>query len=184
MSEASVTMPESEWKRLKNRASAASKERVDKRRAGESAGLERVKKGEVAGGLLEIGGANAPAITALIGGAAIYAIATSRWFSDMEIFKNHWYLRSLAMIALGYYLFRKGSPWGTALMAAGGGLFVQDWKVRPGSTDTKGPEEDAGAVNWSEIPRGKWHELPGVGRVYREEHAGAHMADRVFRNAA
>jgi hypothetical protein len=177
-----VVVSESQWRRWANDR-AKHREAL---RGGERAGWETVKSGKVGKGALMIGGANAPVLQSIFAGAAIYAVATSKWFEDMQFLKDHWYVKPLLILGLGYLLFRRGSPWAAAVISTGAALFVQAWKERPKDgkpAETHGPEDETGRWEWqAHEPRGSWQLGANGDRNWREG-AGHAMADRVFAGA-
>lgn len=130
------------------------------------------------------------ALQTVFAGAAIYYVATGDWFNKISLFRDHWWLKSLVVMGLGYYLLRQKSPWAGALLAAGAAMFVQAWRARPGAkTDpakpdgtTQGPDEEAGRWDWVDDTygrRGRWAETPNGGRTYVTAGHGAQTAERI-----
>lgn len=179
-----VTIPEKDYDRLKK---AETKARADAKLArddAERAGVTAWKEGRKGESLKLIGGANAPVLQAIFAGAASYFLATSEWFDKIGVFKDHWWLKPLLMLGLGYYFWRRQSPWASPLLAAGAALFAQAWKSRPAAkkdNTTQGVDDDAGRFDWSDdtYGRGRWVETPSGGRAYMTEGAGARAAERI-----
>jgi hypothetical protein len=97
-------------------------------------------------------------------------------------------LKAFLVLALGYYLFRKQSPWASAVLAAGAILFVKAWKERPEKPkEAAGPDdEDAGRWEWDR--RDDWREREDERRAHvlggpRAAHNAERLADRIFEHA-
>jgi hypothetical protein len=184
-----VTISESHYNKLKEAESKARAEAKLVREEAERAGLTAWKAGRKGEGLKLMGGANAPALQAVFAGAAIYYVATGDWFSKIELFKEHWWLKPLLVLGIGYWLWRRQSPWAYAVLSAGAAMFVQAWKARPESKKdgakkdgtTQGPDDEAGRWDWSEdtYGRGRWIDTPHGGQAYLTEGAGARAAERI-----
>jgi hypothetical protein len=186
-----ITIKERDYNRLKEAEAKARADAKQARQEAERAGVTAWKEGRKGEGLKLMGGANAPALQAIFGGAALYYLATGDWFANVQSFKDHWYLKPLLVIGVGYWLWRRGSSWAMALLSAGAALFVQAWKQeqerkkeeearKKGGTTTSG-FDDAGRFDWSEdtYGRGRWVETPNGGRAYMTEGAGARAAERI-----
>ncbi len=108
------------------------------------------RKGEA---IFSLAKGSTPFVQPVLGGAAIYYIATGKWFDNIQVFKDHWWLKPLVILGLGWWLLKKASPWAQAVLAGGAAMFVQAWKARPSSdsSDSSGPGE-AGAplYDWSQ----------------------------------
>jgi hypothetical protein len=201
---ADVTVNESTYDRYKRDAEAYRKQMTTHRQEGEAAGVRAYKEGKKGEALMLVGGANAPALQAVIGGAAVYWLAGSDFTKDIQVFKDHWWLKPLLIIGLGYWLWRKGNPWAAAILSSGAALFVAAWQSRSeakkdAKKEAAGPEE-AGwwhdgewrEHEWRERPwwerdhyeRGRWVETPSGGRAFIAEgpatRAAERMADRIF----
>jgi len=139
-----------------------------------------------------------PVLQSVFTGAAVYWLATSDWFDGIDVFKDNWFLKPLIVLGLGYWLFKKGSPFGTALLTAGAVLFMQGWKTRP-KGEKKGKKQDATAEGVDEAGRydwsadtygagGEWAPTPSGGRSYMTQGNGSRaperIASRVFEYAA
>jgi len=187
-----TTVDERTFARLTREAAEGRKLRKELLHTGEAAGVQHIKSGRVKEGLLAIGGANAPLFQAALTGAGLMFLATSDYVAKMEIFVKHWWLRGLLVMLGGLVLWRKGSSWATAVMAAGAALFIQDWKAQPETKkEAAGPgDEEAGYWHegrWYEprwererervFARRRWDELPEGTR------AAERMAERVFEGA-
>jgi hypothetical protein len=187
-----LTISERDYNRLKEGEARARVDAKLAREGAERAGVKALKEGRKGEGLKLIGGANAPALQAIFGGAALYYLATGDWFANVQTFKDHWYLKPLLVIGIGYWLWRRQSTWAMALLSAGAALFVQAWKQeqdrkkkaedakKAGGTNTSGVD-DAGRWDWSDdtYGRGRWVETPSGGRAYMTEGSGARAAERV-----
>jgi hypothetical protein len=202
---ADVTVHGSTYDRIKRDADAYRELNKAHRERGEAAGVAAYKAGKKGEALMLMGGANAPALQAVIAGAGLYWLAVSDFTKNIQVFKDHWWLKPLLIVGGGYWLYRKGSPWAAAIMSTGAALFVQAWKARPESKDTakdetKGPDEEAGWWHegewrgrerpWGErdyYERGRWVESPNGGRVFvidgPSSRAAEHMAERIFEHA-
>jgi hypothetical protein len=146
--------------------------------------------------LMDVGKA---ALRTAVAGMAIYYAATSDWFDKIELFRDHWWLKSVVVMALGYWLYQRQSQWAGPVIAAGAAMFVEAWRTRPvdatkaakakadapkakTDTTTQGPDEDAGHWDWVDDTygrRGRWVETPNGGRSYITQGHGAHAAERI-----
>jgi hypothetical protein len=171
----------------------AAKEWNARRPAGEAEAIEVDKKGDKTHGMLSFAGAQAPMLHPVLAGAVIYAVVTSSYFDKIEFFKNHWLLKPLLVFLLGYYLFRKQSPWAQAVLAASAIMFVKAWKERPeNAKEAAGPDdEDAGRWEWDrrdswrDRDREDWRDSQR-GRLIGEGRSGRNaerLADRIFEHA-
>ena len=188
---ANVVVEEGLFHRMRH----ATKEWNARRPAGEAEAIEVYKKGDKAHGMLSFAGAQAPLLHPVLAGAVIYAVVTSSYFDKIEFFKNHWLLKPLLVFLLGYYLFRKQSPWAQAVLAASAILFVKAWKERPeNAKEAAGPDdEDAGRWEWDR--RESWRDRERDREEWRDSHRGRQigegrsgrnaerLADRIFEHA-
>lgn len=111
-------------------------------------------------------------------GAVIGLLTSIDDIKNAKIFKEHWWLLPIAVLALGYYLHRKNSPHGKTLLAIGGTLLVQAYNNRPKeepatkSTTTKPAGDTAGITEAVQIhPTGNgyaWIQAP-TGQLIRVE---------------
>jgi len=184
--EDTVTVKETTWRRINKKADAYETEIKDKT----SKGVALVKEGKVGTGVLEIGGAYAPLITAGVVGGVLYYIAENKSFREMEFVKKHWWVRGFlaALVAVG--LWRKGyATWATAVASAAMGMLLADYKNR--DTKEAGDPEDAGEAgywigdHW--YPHHRWDEPRRLemARERWDERLAGHrraeqIADRVF----
>jgi hypothetical protein len=188
---ANVVVEEGQFNRMRH----AMQEWNARRPAGEAEAIEVYRKGNKGQGILSFAGAQAPVLQPLLAGAAIYALVTSSWIDKIDLLKKHWILKPLVVFFLGYYLFRKSSPWATAVLAASAVLFVKAWKERPDAPkEAAGPDdEDAGRWEWDrhdhwrhEREREREREAErrahvlGEGRGVR---SAERLADRIFEHA-
>jgi hypothetical protein len=187
---ANVVVEEGLFHRMRH----ATKEWNARRPAGEAEAIEVYKKGDKAHGMLSFAGAQAPLLHPVLAGAAIYAVVTSAWFEKIEFLKKNWVLKPLLVFLLGYYLFRKSSPWAQAVLAASAILFVKAWKERPESgKEAAGPDdEDAGRWEWDrrddwrDREREDWRDSERRTRHLGEGRSGRNaerLADRIFEHA-
>jgi hypothetical protein len=186
---ANVVVEEGLFHRMRH----ATKEWNAKRPAGEAEAIEVYKKGDKAQGMLSFAGAQAPLLHPVLAGAAIYAVVTSSWFEKIEFLKKNWVLKPLLVFLLGYYLFRKSSPWAQAVLAASAILFVKAWKDRPeqAAKEAAGPDdEDAGRWEWDRRDdyreREDWRGAEGGARGLGEGRSSRNaerLADRIFEHA-
>lgn len=183
-----ITITQRDYNRLKEAEAQARADAKSMREGAERSGIRAWKEGRKGEGLKLLGGANAPALQAVFGGAALYYIASGDWFSNMQVFKDHWYLKPLLILGIGYWFWRRQSPWAMALLSAGAAMFVQAWKEVQGKkknerkdNTTQGVDDDAGRWDWSEdtYGRGRWVETPSGSRAYMTEGAGARAAERI-----
>jgi HAMP domain-containing protein len=137
------------------------------------------------------------ALRTVFAGAAIYYVATSDYLDKIAVFRDHWWLKPVVVMALGYWLLRRQSPWAPAVLAAGAAMFVEAWRTRPldpkdaaakkdalakKDATTQGPDEDAGHWDWVDDTygrRGRWTETPSGGRSYVTQGNGAQAAERI-----
>jgi hypothetical protein len=197
---ADVTVNESTYDRNKRDAEKFREHERALRQQGETAGIAALRAGKKGEGLMLVGGANAPALQSVIAGAGVYWLASSDFTKDIQVFKDHWWLKPLLIMGLGYWLWRRNNPWASAILASGSALFAQAWKSRPESKkETSGPDE---AGWWAEgewhpherpwlerdyAERGRWVETPAGGRVFMIDgpnaRAAERMAERIFEHA-
>lgn len=182
---------------LFHRMRHATKEWNARRPAGEVEAIEVYKKGDKAQGMLGFAGAQAPLLHPVLAGAAIYAVVTSAWFEKIEFLKKNWVLKPLLVFLLGYYLFRKSSPWAQAVLAASAILFIKAWKERPeqAAKEAAGADdedEDAGRWEWDrrddyrDREREGWRDGDRRARGLGEGRSGRNaerLADRIFEHA-
>lgn len=190
---ANVVVDENVFNRMRNAARDVARNARDaarewnaRRPAGEAEAIEVYKEGHKAQGILSFAGAQAPIVQPLLAGAVIYAVVTSSYFDKIEFFKTHWSLKPLLALLLGYYLFRKRSPWAQAVLAAGAVLLVKAWKERPEKAkEAAGPDdEDAGRWEWDR--HDNWRDAERQAHVLgarRAEHNAERLADRIFEHA-
>ena len=185
---ANVVVDEGKFKRMLN----AFREWNARRPAGEAEAIEVYKQGNKAEGILGFAGAQAPMLQPVLVGAAIYALVVSDWFEKIDFLKKHWLLKPLLVFLLGYYLFRKNSPWAPAVLAASGIMLVKVWKERPEAKDTttSGPDdEEAGRWEWDRYDDGRarepWREERRARYLAeaRAERNAERLADRIFEHA-
>ena len=183
-----VVVEEGQFKRMLSRAGSAYTEWNARRPEGEAEAIKVYREGDKGQGALGVLGANARALQPILAGAAIYAVVTSAYFDKLELLKAHWSLKAFLVLALGYYLFRKQSPWASAVLAAGAILFVKAWKERPEKPkEAAGPDdEDAGRWEWDR--RDAWREREDERRAHvlsgpRATHNAERLADRIFEHA-
>ena len=188
---ANVVVEEGLFQRMRH----ATKEWNTRRPAGEAEAIEVYKSGDKAHGMLSFAGAQAPLLHPVLAGAVIYAVVTSAYFDKLEFLKTHWLLKPLLVFVLGYYLFRKQSPWAQAVLAASAILFVKAWKERPqNAKEAAGPDdEDAGRWEWDR--RESWRDRDRDRDEWRDSQRGRQMgegrsgrnaerlADRIFEHA-
>jgi hypothetical protein len=189
---ANVVVEEGQFNRMLQAAGGAVREWNARRPAGEAEAIEVYRGGNKAQGILSFAGAQAPVLQPILAGAVVYAVVTSAYFDKLELLKAHWSLKALVVLALGYYLFRKHSPWAQAVLAAGAILFVKAWKERPeAAKETAGPDdEDAGRWEWDR--HDSWREREEVRAAERRAHVlgegraarnAERLADRIFEHA-
>lgn len=183
---ANVVVEEGLFHRMRHAAKERLADWNARRPAGEAEAIEVYKQGHTGQGMLSFAGAQAPLLHPVLAGAAIYALVTSDWFEKIEFLKKNWLLKPLLVFLLGYYLFRKSSPWAQAVLAASAILFVKAWKERPApAKEAAGPDdEDAGRWEWDRREDGREAErrahVLGDGRAGRN---AERLADRIFEHA-
>jgi hypothetical protein len=193
---ANVVVEEGQFNRMLKAAGGAVREWNARRPAGEAEAIEVYREGNKTQGMLSFAGAQAPVLQPILAGAVVYAVVTSAYFDKLELLKAHWSLKALVVLALGYYLFRKHSPWAQAVLAAGAILFVKAWKERPDKPkETAGPDdEDAGRWEWDrhdswrerERERDDWRgaeRRAELHSAHRAAHNAERLADRIFEHA-
>jgi hypothetical protein len=185
---ANVVIEEGQFNRMLSRAGGALKEWNARRPVGEADAIQVYREGNKVDGALGVLGANAAMLQPVLAGAVIYAVVTSDYFNKLELLKAHWSLKALLVMALGYYLFRKQSPWAQAVLAAGAILFVKAWKERPEKAkEAAGPDdEDAGRWEWDRRDDGREREDERRHHVlsgHRATHNAERLADRIFEHA-
>jgi len=152
---------ESTWEKMKRDAKLGRKARAEGFQKAEKEGWGALKQGKAKEGVLGLGGTYAPLLQSAVLGAATYALMTSEWFGQMEVFKKNWYLKGVAMLLVGYLLYRQGHQvWGQALVSVGALILVKDWKDRPKTKadgTAEGVDEEAGYYDWNR-GRGDWRE--------------------------
>jgi hypothetical protein len=187
--EDTVTVKESTWRRINKKADAHEAELKEK----QNHGVALVKEGKVGAGVLEIGGAWAPLITAAAVSAGLYYISENKSFRELDFVRKHWWVRGFvaALVAIG--LWKKGYvTWAMAVASSAMSILLADYKNRD-EKDKKdaGDPEDAGEAGywigdlwyphyrWDEprrleMARERWDER--LGGLRRAEQT----ADRVF----
>jgi hypothetical protein len=188
-----LTIPQRDYDRLKESETRARAEAKAAREHAEHDGIVAWKEGRKSEGLKLMGSANAPAVRSVLAGAAIYYVATSDVFDKYKTFQEHWWLKPLLAVAIGYYLWRRGNPFGHAMLSTAAALFVQAYRARPKDDDknkkppqkadgtTQGFDDDAGRWDWSEdtYGRGRWIHTPSGAQAYITEGSGARSAERI-----
>jgi hypothetical protein len=77
--------------------------------------------------------------------------------NKIDVFRDHWWLKPLLTLAVGWWLWRKGNPWAMTVLALGAALFVKAYldheeaekakKAQAQKTPASGPYfDEAGAV--------------------------------------
>ena len=106
-------------------------------------------------------------------------------------------MKPLLVFLLGYYLFRKNSPWAQAVLAAAAILFVKAWKERPEQAkEAAGLDDDDDAGRWEWNRRDDWRERERERAELRESNGrprgladgrsarnAERLADRIFEHA-
>jgi hypothetical protein len=101
-------------------------------------------------------------------GALVGLISSIDDIKNTKMFKEHWWLLPLAIMALGYYYHRKQSPHGRAIMATGAMLLVQAYNSRP-----KEQSRAATTTTATTIPTTKpAGETSGLGDAVQIHHLG------------
>ena len=185
---ANVVVEEGLFHRMRHGATKRLAEWNARRPEGEAEAIEVYKQGNTKDGLFGMFGAQVPLLYPVVAGAAIYAIVTSEGFEKIAFLKKHWLLKPLLAFWLGYYLFRKKSPWAQAGLAASAILFVKGWKERPSTVkEAAGPDyEDAGRWEWDRREDAGALPLEQRGRALgegRAERNAERLADRIFEHA-
>lgn len=170
----SVTLTESHYKNLLKRAGGTGN--AGDALPGESAGMAEYKRGNKKGGLGLMYGANAVAVESVLAGGALYYLAKLKAVTDIQVFKDHWWLKGLLAMGFGYWLFRRGSAWAPAVLSAAAAMLVEAYQNKDKApATTSGFEweegEEAGAEDWRRLPE-------------RRERMGERLRDRVYARAA
>lgn len=112
-------------------------------------------------------------------GALIAYLANVDEVKNADMVKKTWWLLPLAVLALGYYLHRKGSPHAKPILASGGFLLVQAYQRRPKPgaapavpgvpAQVQGPNTgdpmvgmlypSGGGAAWLQDPAGNWQKV-------------------------
>lgn len=177
-----ITIPERDYDRLKRVEHYAK----TARKKTEEEGVAAWKEGRKGEALKLFGSANAPAIQALLGGAGLFFLGTTEWL-NIQVFKDHWYLKPLIVLGIGLILWRRANSWAGVFLSAGAAMFMQalmkeqERKKRDEKAGTTSGVDDAGGFDWSDdtYGRGRWIETPSGGRAYMTEGAGARAAERI-----
>ena len=98
-----VTVHGSTYDRLKRDADAYRELTRTHREQGEAASAAAYKAGKKGEALMMLGTANAPALQAVIAGGGLYWLAVSDFTKNIQVFKDHWWLKPLLIMggALG-----------------------------------------------------------------------------------
>ena len=192
---ANIVVDEGKFDRMRNRL----REWNARRPEGEAEAITIYKQGNKAQGVMSFAGAQAPMLKPLLAGAVIYAVVTSEWIDKIEFLKKYWFLKPLLVLGLGYYLFRKNSPWAQAVLAAAAIMFVKAWKERPSDDKAKAKEaagvddEDAGRWEWDRHENWRerehlrdWRDAERRARFlgeHRAERNAERLAGRIFEHA-
>ena len=187
---ANIVVDEGKFDRMRNKL----REWNARRPEGEAEAITIYKQGNKAQGVMSFAGAQAPMLKPLLAGAVIYAVVTSEWIDKIEFLKKYWFLKPLLVLGLGYYLFRKNSPWAQAVLAAAAIMFVKAWKERPSDDKDKAKakeaagldDEDAGRWEWDRHEDWREREAAQRGRALgegRAERNAERLAGRIFEHA-
>jgi hypothetical protein len=158
--EASVTMPESEFQSLTARAKAGA--------------MTLAKEGPTSNKTLLM------TIAATAGG---FWLLQTEAIKKIELFAKHWYLKGLLLLAAGYWLWKKRNAWWGIVVGLGATTLAMDYKAHH-DEEEKGKEkkptsgvEEAGAplYDWQVGPDGR----AAFGPRQRNDLADQ-MAGRVF----
>jgi hypothetical protein len=186
-----VTVQKGYWQRTRTKAKENEKALTKQTKEG----VDLVKQGQLGAGVIEIGGAWAPLITAGVAGGLLYYIAENKTFREMDFVKKHWWVRGFVagLVALG--LWKKGYiTWATAVAGAAVGMLLADHKNRDTkeAKESSGPDEAGEAGYWIGdrwVPHHHWDEprLEMARERLDERLAGPRraeqLADRVFLGA-
>lgn len=178
----SVTVDKASWLRAMN---AEAEKNREARKETERGGVAAIKEGKYKEGAMTLYGAQVPWLQPLVLGAGSYALATMKVVTDIQVFKDHWWLRPLVMLGLGIWLQRRGHLWAAGLIASSSALFYQLYEAE---RDRKAKEEkkpasgvdDAGHPwaqegRWVRTDTGGWALEP-----HRDHGAGERMAHRLW----
>jgi hypothetical protein len=174
-----ITVDKTSWLRAMN---AEAEKRKEARRAQEKAGVAAIKEGRYKKGGLAIVGAQLPWLQPLILGGGVYALATMKAVTDIQVFKDHWWLRPLVILGIGIELQRRGHAWAAGLIASGSALFYQLYEDQKAKEEkekkpTSGPE-DAG-YPWAQ--EGRWERTPNGGWALQSPRGtGERIAHHLF----
>ena len=158
------------------RENARMQEHIKGVHGGEKAAKEAFKSGNKGEALSILGTAYAPAWRAGLAGAGTYLLLMSDWFKDVQLFKDHWYLKPLLALGVGLWLWRRGNPWAAGIIAAAAAMFVKAYQERP---EAKKKQPEAAGFDW-ERP---WEE-PALPANRNTGAATSQRLDRMYQKAA
>ncbi|HZX00741.1 MAG TPA: hypothetical protein VFF45_00710 [Bacilli bacterium] len=104
-------------------------------------------------------------VSLLVGGLAGFLINTEM-VKESDWLKRHWYALPIALLLVGYMLWKRRNPHGKTMMALGGFLFMQGFMNRPKKEE--GENKETGAPGWDyswQPPPGQWVVTPDGQRV-------------------
>ncbi len=157
--EASVTMPESEFQSLTARAKANA--------------MTLAKEGPTSTKTLLM------TIAVTAGG---FWLLQSKAIKDIKVFAEHWYLKGLLLLAAGYWLWKKRNPWWGIVVGLGATTLAMDYQEHHDAEEKKPTAgvDEAGAplYDWQVGPDGR----AAFGPKQRNDLADQ-MAGRVFQTA-
>ncbi len=159
--EASVTLPESEFQSLM----------AAKAKAG---ALALAKEGPTSNKTLLM------TIALTVGG---YWLLQTDAIKKIQVFAENWYLKGLVLLLAGYWLWKKRNPWWGIVVGLGATTLAADYKTHKDEEDKKKPTsgvDEAGAplYDWQIGPDGR----AAFGPKQRNDLADQ-MAGRVFQTA-
>jgi hypothetical protein len=99
-----------------------------------------------------------------VGGAAIgwYILSNKSWSDKIGVFKAHWWLKPLLVLAVGWWAWRKEKVYAGLILAIGAALFAQAWRTE--SNITAKPPIESGDVAW-DADAGQWVKTGTGGEV-------------------
>ena len=103
-------------------------------------------------------------VSLLVGGLAGFLVNTDM-VKKSDWLKRHWYALPIALLLVGYFLWKRRNPHGKTMMALGGFLFMQGFTNRPKKEDEEGENKETGAPGWDYQPAGQWVVTPDGQRV-------------------
>ena len=142
----------------------------------EQAGMEKWREGDKKGALGIFAGSHAVVLESFLAGGGLYYLSQLQSVKDIELFKNNWWLKGLLMLGLGYYLWRRGSAWASAIIASAAATLVQAYNERDKDKKPAASAAPASGFDWEDAGHEDWRLPEG----HRRERIGERIAGRVY----